>query len=706
MKIRALLAVALLAPACTGPSPAPGVATQPAFAASQVASTPEPSAPTTDARGVEVALMDRSRKPGEDFYEYANGTWLRTVEIPEDRPATGAFVRMDEEVLKRTRAILEDAARSGAAPGTPGQRMGDVYASFMDEAAIEANGIRPLKPALDRIAKLKDKRALSKELGAQLRTDVDALNLAHFHTSRLFGLWVEQDLNDPSRATVYVLQGGLGMPDRSYYVDSGERMDRARAKYQEYLAQLMKLVGIKDAGKKAGRVLELEKKIAAAHRSRQESFEVAKCNNPWSRTAFAEKAPGLDWDLAFQAANLDKLAELIVWQPSAVTGIAALVKSEPLDVWKDYLAVRAIDRAAPFLPKAFADAHFAMYGTTLRGTPKARDRWKRAIDTANDIVGDAVGRAYVEKHFKPEYRAEIESMVDQIVAAFARRIDALPWMAPETRAKAKAKLRTLKVGIAYPDTWREDTGLDIVRGDPLGNYERSELFKMQKELAKVGKPMPRGEWVMNPQTVNAVNLPVRNALNFPAAILEPPFYAPDATPAVKFAAIGAIIGHEISHSFDDQGALFDDRGRFANWWTAEDLKHFEQSAAALVAQYNAYKPFPDASVNGKQTLSENIADLAGIAAAHDAWKASLGGKPAPVTVDGFTGDQQFFISYAQSWQSKMREPALRQRLMTDGHSPGRYRALTVRNLDEWYGAFGIQTGEPLYLPPDQRVRVW
>jgi predicted metalloendopeptidase len=584
--------------------------------------------------------------------------------------------------------------------------MGDCFASFLDEAAIEAKGTAPLKPALARVEKLKDKKALAKEIGSMLRIDVDPLNASHFHTANLFGLWVEQDLNNPSRATVYILQGGLGMPDRSYYLDPGDRMDQNRAKYKEYLTTLLKLAGVKDAEAKATRVFDLEKKIAEAHWSRQDSFEVTKCNNPWSRKDFTDKAPGIEWDAVLNAASLDKQQDFIAWQPSAITGLAKLVKSEPLAVWKDYLVARAIDRAAPFLPKAFADAHFAFYGTALRGTPKARDRWKRAIDVTNDVVGDAVGKAYVEKHFKPEYKAEIKAMVDQIVAAFGRRIEGLAWMSPETRAKAKAKLGTLRVGIAYPDAWRDDTGLEIVRGDPLGNFERAELFTMKQELAKVGKPVNRDAWCMEPQTVNAVNLPVRNALNFPAAIMEPPFYVADATPAVKFGAIGAIIGHEISHSFDDQGALFDATGKLQNWWTPEDMKHFEQSAAALVEQYNGYKPFPDASVNGKQTLSENIADLAGLAAAYDGWKATLGGHPAPMTADGFTGDQQFFISYAQSWQSKMREPALRQRLLTDGHAPGRYRSLTVRNMDAWYAAFEVKPAEGLFLAPEKRVRVW
>jgi putative endopeptidase len=381
------------------------------------------------------------------------------------------------------------------------------------------------------------------------------------------------------------------------------------------------------------------------------------------------------------------------------------VKSKPLDAWKEYLLARAVANAAPFLPKAYVDADFAFYGTALRGTPQPRDRWKRGLDVTNAALEDAVGKLYVERHFKPEYKRDLEEMVQAIVAAFGRRIDALAWMNPATKTKAKAKLATLRVGVAYPDSWRDDTGLEIVRGDALGNSQRASLFAYQKALAKLGKPADRGEWVMAPQTVNAVNLPVRNALNFPAAIFEKPFYDPQATAAVKFAAIGAIIGHEISHSFDDQGALFDENGKLASWWAPEDFAHFEASGAALAKQYDAYRPFPDLAVNGKQCLGENIADLAGLAVTYDAWKTSLRGAPALI-VDGLSGDQQFFLSFAQSWQGKTRDAALRARIATDGHAPPQYRALTVRNLDAWYQAFDVRPGDALFLAPDARVRVW
>ncbi len=664
--------------------------------------TPATFAP---AHGVDAAAMDRTTAAGVDFYGFANGAWMKSAVIPDDRSSTGPFLQIAEQVEARTKAIVEQCALARAAHGSPEQRIGDAYASFLDEAAVAALGARPVQPALARVEAIKDKVALASYLGEKLRADVDPLNNTNFETSHVLGLWAEQDLNDPSRVAPYLLQGGLGMPDRSYYLDASLHMQELRTKYVDYLRTVLDLAGVPQAAAKAKRVFELETAIAKVHVTRVDSEDVKKANNPWTREEFAKRAPGLDWRAFLVAAKLDAQPRFIVWHPAAVTGLAVLVKSQPLDAWKDYLVVRAITDAAPYLSKPFTDATFAFYGTALRGTPKERDRWKLAIDVANHEVGDAIGKVYVERHFRPEYKRELGQMVDAIVAAFARRVDGLGWMAPSTKEKAKAKLATLKVGVAYPETWRDDTGLEILRDDPLGNAERAELFEYRRALAKLGKPVDRGEWVMTPQTVNAVNLPLRNALNFPAAIFEPPFYDPEATLAVKFASIGAIIGHEISHSFDDQGALFDATGKLASWWTPDDFSHFETSGSALAKQYDAYRPFPDLALNGKQCLSENIADLAGLAASYDAWRSTLGDRPAPV-VDGLTGEQQFFVSFAQSWQGKIRDAALRARIATDGHAPGQYRAITVRNLDAWYLAFDVKPADALYLPADARVRVW
>ena len=676
-----------------------------AVALASCATTRPAPATAASASGLDLAGLDRALRPGDDFYGFANGGWQRTAVIPPERAFTGPFLQVVDTVSARTRAIDEDAARAGAPAGSEQQQVGDYYASFMDEAGVEALGLAPLQPTLDRIAALPDKRALAAELGGSIRADVDALNATNFYTDHVLGLWVEQDLNAPSRNAAYLLQGGLGLPDCSYYTEPAERFAWLRARYRAHLAALLGLAGFADADARAGRVLELETRLARTHASRTDSVDVARGNNPWARADFDLKAPGLDWAAFLGAAGLDRQPAFIVWHPGAVTGLAALVGSEPLETWKEYLAVRALEHAAPFLPRAFVDERFRFYGTALRGTPRQLERWKRATAFTDEALGDAVGKVYAARHFPPEARRELQGMVEQLVAAFGRRIDRLDWMAPATRAQARAKLATLRVGIAYPDRWKDYQGLVVVRGDALGNLFRSELFEYRRALAKLALPPDRGEWVMLPQTVNAVNLPVRNALNFPAGFLEPPFYDRAADPAVKFASIGAVIGHEISHGFDDQGALFDASGTLANWWTAEDLAHFEAAGARLVAQYDAYRPFPDLAVNGKLTLSENIADLAGLAVAYDGWRASLGGAPPPV-VDGLSGDQRFFLSFAQTWRIKEREQALRESIQTNGHAPDQYRALTVRNLDAWYQAFDVRPGQALYLPPEGRVRVW
>ena len=430
-----------------------------------------------------------------------------------------------------------------------------------------------------------------------------------------------------------------------------------------------------------------------------------KGNNHWARRDFDTHAPGLDWQAFFAAAGLANRHSFVVWQPSAVSGLSALAASEPLDTWKDYLRFHTLERASPFLPKAFVEEHFDFHGRVLSGTPQLRERWKRAIDATDSALGDAVGKLYVERYFPPAEKARAEEMVRNLVAAFGARIDRLEWMAPETRAKAKAKLATLRVGVGYPDKWRDYSGLVVERGDAYGNAERASLFEYRRNLAKLGRPVDRSEWAMMPQEVNAVNLPAMNALNFPAAILQPPYFDPHRDVVLDYGAIGAVIGHEISHSFDDQGALFDASGRLKNWWTPADFAHFQAAGKRLAEQFDRYRPFPDVHVNGEQTLSENIADVAGLSVSYDAWRLTLHGAPA-LGAGGFSAEQLFFLSFAQSWRTKIREAALRQRLVTDGHSPGEYRADTVRNLDAWYGAFDVKPGQKLYLAPAERVRVW
>ncbi|MEO8587312.1 MAG: M13 family metallopeptidase [Acidobacteriota bacterium] len=687
-----LCAVLALAPALACSPAAPGKVT----AASQTIA-PSP--------GIDLAGIDRSVAPGDDFFGYANGAWMRSTEIPADRSSWGAHGVLDELTARRTADLIADAARAEAPAGSDTRKIGDTYATFMDEATIEAKGIEPLRTAFARIAAIADAAGLARELGATLRADVDVLNNTNFYTPNVLGLWVAQDLDEPSKYSPFLLQGGLGIPDREYYLDPSPRMAEIRAKYLAHIEKMLALAGIADSAAKAARIFDLEKKIASKHVSREDSEDVVKGNNRWARADFPVRAAGLDWGAYFGAAGLGDQSSFVVWQPPAVTGLAALVQSEPLATWKEYLAFRTLSRAATLLPKAFVDQQFSFYGTTLTGAPKLRDRWKRAVSVTDGALGEAVGRLYVAKYFPPAEKARAEEMVKNEIAAFALRIDHLDWMAPETKAKARAKLVALKVGVGYPDKWRDTSGLEVVRGDAFGNALRASLFEYRRNLAKLGRPVDRGEWVMNPQLVNAVNLPAMNALNFPAAMLQPPYFDPRRPAVMDYGASGSVIGHEISHSFDDQGALFDAEGRLKNWWTQEDFAHFTASAQALIRQFDAYRPFPDLAVNGKLTVSENIADVAGLAAAYDAYRLSLGGKEAPDD-RGLSGDQQFFLSFGQSWRTKFREPALRQRIVTDGHAPAEYRADTVRNNDAWYRAFSVKAGQALYLPPNGRVRVW
>ena len=595
--------------------------------------------------------------------------------------------------------------RSRPAAGSETAKIADYYASYVDTGGIDAKGLAPIKPELDAIAAIADKTALAQALGESLRTDVDALNNTNFHTAHLFGLWVAPAFDDPTKNRGYLMQGGLGLPDRDYYLKTDPKMTEVQTKYHQHIAAILKLANIDNADARAGRIYDLEKKIAQAHAARADSEDVHKANNIWAESAFVSKAPGLDWTTFFTAAQLDKQQNLDVWQPGAVTGIAALVGSQPLDVWKDWMVFHKLDADSAVLPKAFRDESFAFYGRTLTGAPQQRPRDKLAVDATSFDLGDAVGKLYVAKYFPPEAKARAQAMVANIVSAFDKRIDRLDWMSPQTKAKAKEKLKTLYIGVGYPDKWLDYSGLQIARGDALGNSERADLYRYNQDLAELAGPVDHTRWRMTPQTVNAVNLPLQNALNFPAAILEPPFYDKDADAVLNYGGIGATIGHEISHAFDDQGSQFDAYGRLTNWWTPQDFAHFRAAADRLAAEFDTYQPLPDMRVNGKQTLSENIADVAGVSAAYDGYRASLGGKEA-AAAQGWSGDQRFFIRFGQIWRSKYREPALRRQLLTDGHAPGMYRADTVRNLDAWYQAFSVKPGQKLYLAPKDRVRIW
>jgi endothelin-converting enzyme/putative endopeptidase len=534
---------------------------------------------------------------------------------------------------------------------------------------------------------------------------VDALNNTNFHTSNLFGLWVAPGFNDSEHYAAYLMQGGLGLPDREYYLSNSANMRDIVSKYQAHLATMLKLADVSEPDARAERVVQLERAIAGTHLTLAEEQDVHKANNPWSQADFAARAPGLDWDEYFRGAGLTKQASFIVWQPTAFTAESALVASTPLDTWKDWLTCHLLDTYASVLPKSLADERFDFFGKTLSGAPQQRPRWQLGIVLVNRLLADDVGKIYAQRYFSPQAKGEAQAMVANIISAFRQRIEALPWMDASTKAEAEAKLSTLYVGIGYPESWHDYSGYQVKGDDAFGNVWRGSLFHYHWDVDRLGHPVDRKEWSMSPQTVNAVNLPLQNALNFPAAILQPPFFDPKAPAAVNYGAIGSTIGHEISHTFDTEGAAFDSKGRVRNWWTSADLAHFKAASAKLAEQYDTYKPFPDLGVNGKQTLAENIADVAGLAAAYDGYQASLGGKPAPKQ-DGFSGDQQFFIAFGQTWCSKDRETALRRQLMTDPHAPAEYRADTVRNIDAWYGALSVQPGQKLYLAPRDRVRIW
>lgn len=662
------------------------------------------SQPAGTLSGVDKSLIDAAVKPGDDFNAYASGIWAAKAEIPADRSSIGVGYDVFKVAEGRNRELIEGTAKGNPAAGTDERRIADYYAAYLDTAGIERRGMAPVKPQLDRIAALKDKAALSSLLGATMRADTDPLNASNFHTENLFGLFVTQDLNRPDVTIPYLMQGGLGLPDRDYYVSAKPEMAELRTAYKAYVAKLLTLAGISDAAVRADRIMALEMKIAAAHYDIIASQDAHRAQS-WKRGDFAGKAPGIDWNAYWSAAGLPAQQDFSVWQPEAITGLSALVASEPLQSWQDWLTFHQINQVTSVLPRAIDDASFAFYGSTLNGTPAQQPRDKRAIAAVNNALGDAVGKIYAAKYFPASSRTEIQGMVKNIVAAFDTRLAALPWLAPATKEEARKKLKVLIVGVGYPDTWRDYGALEIRADDPVGNLERARLAEYRHQLAKIGKPVDRNEWWMTPQTVNAVNLPVQNALNFPAAILETPYFDAKFDAAANYGAIGAVIGHEISHSFDNLGADFDSSGKLHNWWTPGDLKHFEEAGTALAAQYDAYEAFPGLHLNGQQELGENIADVAGLTAAYEAYRKSLNGKEAPV-IDGLTGDQRFFLAFAQSWRTKMRDKALRARIATDVHAPAMWRVQTVRNLDAWYSAFKVEPGQKLYLAPDKRVHVW
>jgi putative endopeptidase len=651
-----------------------------------------------ETHGIAVGNIDRSVKPGNDFSQYANGGWSLHIGTPNNRGMASIPGSLDALSRRRTADLIQEVAKTNAEPGSNIQKIAALYNSYMDEAAIDSKGLAPLQPHLDSIAAIQNKRELARALGETLRSDVDPLNFNNFHTSNLFGLWVAPGFKDSEHYTAYLLQGGLGLRDREFYLADPDGQTDPRGRYKAHISAVLTLAGLTDADARAGRVFELEHAIAEQHTSIEGNEDLHKANNTWKRREFAAKAPGLDWAEYFRGAGLGRIARFIVWQPTAFIGESALVASTPLNTWKDWLTFHLIETYTPALPKSF-------FIKTPPGMPGQPRRGPEAAAFVAGLLGDAVGQLYVQRYFTPEAKAAAQAMVTNIIAAFRKRLDNLSWMDPATRAEAQAKLTTLYVGVGYPETWRDYSAYEVKADDVFGNLWRAHLFEYRRAVARLGHPVDRKEWAMTPQTMNAVNLPLQIALNFPAAILQPPLFDPQAPAASYYGAIGVVIGHEISHLFDTKGSAIDSKGRMRNWWKSADLAHFDEAAAKLVSQYDMYQPFPDLAVNGKQTLPDNIADLGGLATAYEGYRASLGSAAAPLQ-DGFTGDQQFFIAFAQNWGPKSLGAELRREIKMETHSPAQYRADTVRNIDAWYSAFGVEPGETLYLAPADRVRIW
>lgn len=690
-----LSAGTILAGCATAPAP---MEAQAVAAPAVETARPEPAAhPEIGTFGFDIEGMNRPVAPGEDWVEHANGTYHKNLQIPADRAAYGMFNKLDELSRERTRKIIEEAAASKGAPGTNAQRVGDFYSAFMDEAAIEARGTAPLVQDLAPFQAARTKSEFAEALGDSL----DGFGPG------LFPFYINQDAKSPERYVPIFLQGGLGMPDRDYYLSKDAKLADARAKYVPHIARMLVLSGVPEtrATQAARNILDFETKLARVHWTRVESRDDDKTYNKWTRADFERRAPGFDWNAYLTAAGLSSQNEFIVSQPSAFTGMAKVIASTPLQTLKDWAVLHTARDAAGVLPKAFTEERFDFSNRTLQGTPEIEPRWKRGVNAVNGLIGEAVGELYVARHFPPATKAKADELVRNITAAMDRRLSNLPWMTPETRTKARAKLASFRSKIGYPDKWIDYSALTIEPGDAYGNTERATSFEYKRQLDKLGKPVDRDEWFMTPMTVNAYANPTMNEIVFPAAILQPPFFDPNADDAVNYGGIGAVIGHEISHHFDDQGRKYDPQGRLTDWWTPADVAAFEKYAQQLADQYSKYEPLPGAFINGRLSLGENIADLAGLLVAYDAYKLSLDGKEAPV-LDGFTGDQRFFLGHAQIWRMKYRENALRQQLVTGPHSPGHFRPYVARNLDPWYEAFSVQPGQKLYLAPEQRVRVW
>ncbi|MCW4455109.1 M13 family peptidase [Flavobacterium sp. MXW15] len=645
--------------------------------------------------GIDTAGMDTGVRPGADFFGYVNGKWASETEIPADKSSYGSFLMLRDLSEKRVHALLETYRLGDPASDGDAAKIAALYQGFMDEATIEALGDKPLQPLLASIRAARDHRSLATLLGAR-----------EGFTRGPFSLMVSDDQRNPDRYTLYLGQSGLGLGDREMYLRDNFAPQRER--YEAYVAQMLKLGGWPRPEANAKAILALETRIADAHWTRAESRDRDKTYNPVELKGFAAHAPGFAWAEFFAAAGVDQAPVAVVRQSSAIPKLAAIFGETDMATLQAWQAFHTIDGAAPLLSRAFVDAHFEFRSKFLSGQPQQRERWKRAVAFTEDAMGEAIGRDYVELYFPADAKAKMDALVANVKVAMGARLDTLEWMSPATKAEAHAKLKGFGLKIGHPDTWRDYSALEIRNGDVFGNALRSNRFEWEYRRARLGKDVDKGEWGMTPQTVNAYYNSVKNEIVFPAAILQPPFFDPDADPAVNYGGIGGVIGHEIIHGFDDQGRKSDGAGVLRDWWTAEDAAKFEVQAAKLGAQYEAYEfpQLPGMHINGKVAMGENIGDLGGLTIALEAYRRSLDGKPAPV-IDGFSGEQRLFMGWAQVWRTLWRDDALRQQLVNGTHSPGHIRAFApLRNIDAWYEAFNVTDTDPLYIAPEDRVRIW
>ncbi|HXC55064.1 MAG TPA: M13 family metallopeptidase [Rhizomicrobium sp.] len=634
---------------------------------------------------------DTTIRPGDDFYRFANGPWLKATTIPAGRSSYDTSAMLRDENARRVRELVQGAADAVPAGGNPveralAQKIGDYYASQMDAAAIQAKGLAPLSDELAAIAAITDRDTLSAYLGSTLRLD----DGSDTQDDNVFGVWIHQGFHDPDRYVPHLVQGGLGLADREDYFASAPEKAELRSTYRAHIAAVFKLAGFADPDARAARVLDLETALARSHASRADTDDVFKTDNAWRRADFDAKAPGMNWDAYFKAAGLDRQLDFVVWQPSAVTGTAASVAGQPIQAWQDYLVFHLIAHYAAVLPQGFG--------------ADAPDRAGQAIADTTAVLGEAIGRLYVARYFPPEAKAAAVVMAENIRAAWRARLVHLAWMSPGTRAKALAKLAALKIGVGYGDTWTDYSALAVIRGDAFGNMRRAEAFLYRHDLAKLAQPVDPAEWSLLPQVVGAVINFSPNSLQFSAGLLQPPYFDFAGDAASNYGSAAAGMAHEIGHSFDELGNIYDAGGRLGQWWTAQDLARYRAAAAPLSAQYDAYCPQAGFCVRGKQVLSESIGDLVGLQVAHAAYLLALNGRPDAVK-NGMTGERRFFLAFARRWRRVQSDAALRQQIAGDSHPPGEYRSDTVRNVDAWYRAYDVKPGDKLYLAPKNRIRI-